>query len=149
MMKKLFVGFILSFLFVSVTFAQENDKYKESLQKMMILSGSEESYKMAITQMMTMFKQQKPDVPANIWDELEAEFLKTSLTDLVDMLTPVYKKHLTLEDVKGMISFYETPLGKKFALKTPLIMQESMQVGQQWGMKIGQEFAKKMAEKGY
>jgi hypothetical protein len=48
-----------------------------------------------------------------------------------------------------IIEFYQTPVGKKYAEKTPLIMQESMQVGQQWGMKIGQEFQNKLQEQGY
>ena len=29
-----------------------------------------------------------------------------------------------------------------------MILQESMQIGQQWGMKIGQDFANKMKKKG-
>ncbi|MEC8831971.1 MAG: DUF2059 domain-containing protein [Bacteroidota bacterium] len=48
-----------------------------------------------------------------------------------------------------MIQFFETPVGKKYAASTPLILQESMQVGQQWGMKIGQDFQRKLQEKGY
>ena len=48
-----------------------------------------------------------------------------------------------------MIKFYETPIGKKFAQNTPLIMQESMQVGQQWGAKIFNDFETKMKAKGY
>jgi hypothetical protein len=80
---------------------------------------------------------------------LEKEFLKTSLDDLVDMLVPVYSKHLTLDDLQKIIDFYQTPAGKKYAEKTPLIMQESMQIGQQWGMKIGQKFQEKLQEKGY
>jgi hypothetical protein len=71
------------------------------------------------------------------------------MTDLVKMLVPVYKKHLTLADVEGLITFYKSPVGQKFAKKTPMITQESMQIGQQWGMVIGQKFADKMKEKGY
>ena len=65
------------------------------------------------------------------------------------MLVPVYLKYMTKEDLEEMIKFYQTPVGSKFAKSTPLIMQESMQVGQKWGMKIGEDFKKKMKEKGY
>ena len=56
---------------------------------------------------------------------------------------------MTLEDLKEIIRFYQTPVGQKFAKSTPLIMQESMQIGQQWGMKLGLEITKKLEEKGY
>jgi hypothetical protein len=99
--------------------------------------------------MFTMFKEQYASVKEETWVSLEAEFKNTSINDLIELLTPTYQKHLTLEEIKGLIEFYETPVGKKYAQKSPLIMQESMQIGQQWGMKIGEEFAKKMKDKGY
>ncbi|MFZ1805726.1 MAG: DUF2059 domain-containing protein, partial [Cyclobacteriaceae bacterium] len=102
-----------------------------------------------ISQMFTMFKQQFSTVDEETWTSFETEFKNVSINELEDLLVPIYQKHMTIEDLKELIKFYETPVGKKFALKTPLIVQESMQVGQQWGMKIGQDFAKKMKEKGY
>lgn len=99
--------------------------------------------------MLNMQKQQHPNVSTEIWIELEKEFFKTSMDDLVTMLVPVYKKHMTKTDLVGLIKFYKSPVGKKFAEKTPLITQESIQVGQQWGMKIGQAFQAKMKAKGY
>ena len=104
-------------------------------------------YKSAINQMFVMFKSQK-DVPAEVWNDLEKEFLNTSMNELVEMLAPVYAKHLTKKDLEDLIQFYNTPVGKKFAQKSPFIMQESMQVGQQWGMKIGNDFQTKLKEKG-
>ncbi len=148
-MKRILFSLILAMIVCVFSYGQTDAEYKSTLKEMMLLSGSEETYQMAIKQMMTMLKQQKSEVPASVWDELEVEFLKTSLNELVDMLTPVYQKHLTLEDIKGLIEFYKSPLGEKFAEKTPLITQESMQAGQQWGMKISQEFTKKLSEKGY
>lgn len=148
-MKKIISTLSFLLLFATLSFAQEDKAYKETLQTMFKLSGSEETYQVAITQMFTMFKQQYTNVDVKTWTELEAEFKKTSMTDLVELLVPIYKKHLTIDDVKELIKFYETPIGKKFATKTPLIMQGSMEVGQQWGMKIGEELAKKMKQKGY
>jgi uncharacterized protein len=83
------------------------------------------------------------------WSGFEKEFSKTSMDELVDMLAPVYQKHMTENDLKKIIEFYQTPVGKKYAEKTPVIMQESMQVGQQWGMKMGQAFQDKLKARGY
>jgi hypothetical protein len=147
-MKKLIV--VVSVLIISLgeTFGQV-DSYKVTLKKMLEVAGTETTFKVAIKQMFDMFKQQKTNVPDSIWVEFEKEFSKTSMNDLVDMLSPVYQKHMTETDLMKIIEFYQTPFGRKYAEKTPFIMQESMQVGQQWGMKIGQTFQDKLKEQGY
>lgn len=68
---------------------------------------------------------------------------------LINMILPVYQKHLTEADLKGIIAFYETPVGKKYAEKTLLITQESMLAGQEWGKKIGEKVTDKLRDKGY
>ena len=137
-------------LIISLTaFGQADKEYSKTLKKMFEVSGTEVSYQAAIKQMFSMFKQQYSSVESDVWGDLEKEISKTSLNELTEMLVPVYSKYMTLEDLQELIKFYETPVGKKFAKNTPLIMQESMQIGQQWGMQIGQEFEKKMKEKGY
>ena len=147
-MKKNLIVLILLVCASTFSFAQANSEYSKSLKKMFEVSGTEESYKAAIKQMVGMFKTQYAEVDKATWDELEKEFLKTSLNDLVDMLIPVYMKYLTLDDIKALITFYQTPVGQKYAKNTPLIMQESMEVGQQWGMQIGQKLQEKMEKKG-
>jgi len=147
-MKKISILFILIILSVTTTFAQQNNnEYKKAIQKMISVSGSEKTYTVAINQMITMMKKQKSNVPAEFWDKMAVEYSKTSMTDLIDMLVPIYQKHLTLSEINQMIAFYESPIGKKFAAKTPLIMQESMQVGQQWGMKISQKMLAELKNK--
>lgn len=139
--------FVFSLCSSAFVFGQTTD-YKATLKKMFEVSGSEAAYKSGIAQMFAMFKQSQ-EVPPTVMKELEQEFMKTSMDDLVDMLVPVYEKHLTRDDLLKLIEFYQTPAGAKFAKKTPLIMQESMQIGQAWGMQIGQEFEKRLKEKGY
>jgi hypothetical protein len=148
-MKKIISILTFSLAFFAFSFGQTNDDYSKTLKEMFKVSGSEESYQAAIKQMFVMFKQQKTNVDAKIWDEFENEFSKTSINDLADMLTPVYIQYMNLEDLKELIKFYQTPVGKKFAKSTPMIMQESMQIGQQWGMKLGEDITKKLQEKGY
>ena len=147
-MKRFPLVLVFALCFAIDLFGQAETEYKQTLKKMFEVSGSEAAYKSAISQMFAMFKQSQ-QVPANVMAELEQDFMKTSMDELVDMLAPVYHKHMTRDDLMKLIEFYETPVGVKFAQKTPLIMQESMQIGQEWGMKIGQEFEKRLKEKGY
>lgn len=61
-----------------------------------------------------------------------------------EMLIPVYAQHFTEQDINGLIKFYKTPLGKKLLEKQPLIMQDSMIVGQQWGQEMNTLLQKEM-----
>src|SRR5688572_20433511 len=117
-MKTLLISFTVLLCSAGLSFAQSDARYQSTLKKMFEVSGSEEAYKSAIRQMFVMFKQNK-DVPEQIWIDLEKEFLLASMDELVVMLTPVYEKHLTLADLLKLIEFYQTPVGVKFAQKTP------------------------------
>lgn len=148
MKKFLIISFVLLLSF-NLSFAQSSNTYRSTLKTMLEVAGTEATFKTAIKQMFVMIKQQKSNVPANVWTELEKEFSSVSLNDLLDMFTPVYQKYLTEADLLKIIEFYQTPTGKKFAEKTPFLTQESMQVGQEWGRKIGQQLTEKLKAKGY
>lgn len=143
---------ILTVLLAFVTtfsFCQENNSYRSSLTKLLQVSGSEAAYKGALSQMISMFKQQQSSVPNEFWEEFSIEINKNAINRVVDLILPIYQKHLTEADLQGVIAFYETPVGKKFAEKTPLITQESMIAGQEWGKQIGQKVVDKLKAKGY
>lgn len=146
-MKRLLIllafGFVLT---IQTSYAQSKEAYKKALLEMFTASGSDEAYKSAIKQMMSMFKDNYKDVPANFWKEAESEMLKSSIEDLAELLVPVYEKYLTIADLQEMTKFYNTPVGKKYAQSTGPIMQESMKVGEAWGRKIGEQIAKKISE---
>lgn len=139
----------LTLSWATCTLAQSDDEYAQALQKMIEVSGGEDSYKVVIHQFTEMYKEQYPEIDAKFWKEFEKEFQLAAMNDLVVLLVPVYQKHLTLEDLNDIIAFYQTRAGKKFADKLPMILKDSMEVGAQWGAVIGERFARKMQEKGY
>ena len=147
-MKTYFISALVCLMSV-MSWGQVEEGYEDTLKKMFEVSGTEAAYQSTIKQIVGMYKSQKSDVPADAWDSLEKEFLAMSLNDLTKMLVPVYSKHLTKNDLEELIAFYQTEVGTKFANSTPAIMQESMQVGQQWGMELGKRFNEKMSEQGY
>jgi hypothetical protein len=57
----------------------------------------------------------------------------------VNLLVPIYDKHWTDEDVKGLILFYETPLGQKMITVLPQVMAESQEAGRKWGESLGHD----------
>lgn len=144
MKKVILIAVSLLLLSASISFAKVTKEYTATLKTLFESSGTMEAYKAAVKQMLEILRAQNPDIDDNTWAGIEKEFLEVSLNDLIDMLAPVYEKHLTITDLKEIIKFYQTPAGKKYASKTPLITQESMQVGAEWGRKVGQKFAEKL-----
>jgi hypothetical protein len=149
MIKKAFCALALLLFLASAGYSQQSNTYKQTLIKMMEVSGSAQTFKASIDGMIKIFKSQKPDVPQEVWTEFEDTFVKSASLELVDMLLPVYQNHMTEADLKNLIIFYQTPTGKRFAEKSPLIIRDSMQVGQEWGARLGQVFAERLKEKGY
>ena len=82
--------------------------------------------------------------PGNYRDKLVDLFLakfrsKTDPQHLVDMAVPIYDKHLSHEEIKGLIDFYQTPLGKKTITELPAITSEMQAKGREWGESVGRD----------
>jgi uncharacterized protein len=58
---------------------------------------------------------------------------------LVALIVPIYDKYYTADEIKGLIKFYESPLGKKMASALPSILSESQQAGGKWGQELGRQ----------
>lgn len=125
------------------------DAYTQKVKEYLDASGTLEAFKVVMPAMLKNFKEAYPQVPAEFWDEASKEFSDAAISDLVTMLAPVYKNHLTIEDLNEFIKFYHSPSGKKLAQNTTAISMESMQVGQDWGRKIGEKVVARLKEKGY
>jgi hypothetical protein len=59
---------------------------------------------------------------------------------LMDQIAGLYAAELTLDELNGIVGFYKSPIGAKFAAVQPGIMRQSMVLGQRWGQQIGIEF---------
>jgi hypothetical protein len=51
----------------------------------------------------------------------------------VAQIIPVYHRYFSAEEIKGMIAFYSTDLGRKAISAMPGLMSESMMIGQKMG----------------
>jgi uncharacterized protein len=114
---------------------------RQDIRKLLELTGSAEVGIQVMSQMVETFKQTAPGVPEEFWTELMKEVDPESM---IALIVPIYEKHLTHEDVRGLIAFYETPLGRKVTDVLPAIAQESMEAGQRWGLEIAQKVQTKL-----
>ena len=148
-MKKALIILALIVVCANLQAQAQTSSYNVTLKKYMEASGSIGAFKSAVTGMLGNFKTMNSSVPGEVWKEFETELLATSVDDLVNMLAPVYEKHMTENDLNEVIKFYNSPVGKKLAEKTPAITEESMQAGQAWGQAVAQKVMQKLKEKGY
>ncbi len=64
---------------------------------------------------------------------------KLDTQKLVDLAVPIYDKYFSDEDIKGLIQFYQTPLGQKTVNALPQLTAELTETGQQLGGTMARE----------
>lgn len=143
-MKKLTITFLLSG-FIFFGYSQDTPK-NQNIKTLLEMTGSGKLGVQVIQNMLTSFKQNFSNVPEEFWNNFMKE---VNPEMLITMIIPIYDKYYTEEDIKKMIEFYQSPVGKKVISTLPQVMQESTQVGQIWGKEIAKKVHDNLKEKGY
>lgn len=68
------------------------------------------------------------------------------IAKLVDDIAMVYARNFTVDEMRRVTAFYREPVGQKFLDKMPVITQESMLAGQEFGRSVALELQKRMVE---
>ena len=92
-------------------------------------------------------RQTHPQIPPRALDFLPEEVgavFDANVGAFLSAMIPVYHRYFTAEEVKGMIAFYSTDLGRKAISAMPGLMSESMAIGQQWGQSLGPAIAERV-----
>ena len=113
------------------------------IRKLMTLDGSVE---LAFIMVNTYYKNMQakyPQTPATFWEGAQETM---SPFHLLERLTAIYDKYLTHAEIKSLIQFYQTPLGKKLVQMSPKINAESMQITNLWGYQVSQILERKLKE---
>ncbi len=143
---RLYIAWVLTFSVLAFGAAgQEGEKSTEEVARELLeVSGAGQMGLQVMQQMLASFKSTMPDVPQEFWDEFIRD---VDPDELVKLVIPIYVKHLTKEEMEAAIAFYKTPAGQAILAKLPMIMQESMTAGQQWGMQLAAEVQRRLQEK--
>lgn len=87
-----------------------------------------------------------PDIPAGFLEQVQVK-VREKLPQLIDLLVPLYDRHLTLEELNGLIDFLRTPLGQRFVSLQMELADETAQLGERWGMMLAAEVLMDLAKK--
>jgi uncharacterized protein len=121
----------------------EKDKL---VRELIALTGSDQIGMQVLDAMLQQFQAAFKAVPAEYWVKLRQGF---KAEELVDLVVPIYAKNFSTSELKELIGFYQTPIGKKVIKTLPTIAGESMSAGQAWGQKKAAEILEQLKRDGY
>jgi hypothetical protein len=118
----------------AATRAQDSDdsdaKAREKkVRALLKINGTAEISKQQFDMMCDMFSA-NPQIPAGFVPKFK-ELAKPQ--DLVDLVVPIYAKHLDDDMIKALNDFYSSEQGKKFAKAQVGIAKDSQKAGEKWG----------------
>ena len=132
---------ILTFAFLLAMqfgFSQADEAYKKEVLKLVEMSETATQIKLAKSQILSMIPEAK-----------HAEFTKdfdATLPALYDKMTTSYMEVYSKEDIKAMIAFYESPVGKKITAKSGDLSAKTSEIGKEWGEGLQAMVMKYMGE---
>lgn len=155
-MKKLSAAFLALFLSVSTAMAQADtiqDKsvgeYRTVLEQLLEVSGTKTALGAHFPRIIQTLRDLLPDVPDEVIVRMENKFRDLFFKDIMELYAPVYMRYMTIDEIKELIVFYNTPLGRKVAMTQPSISVDLAKAGRQAGENIAKEVLKELAAEGY
>lgn len=131
-MKKLL--FVVAFAFAA-NFATAQDA-KSDVKKMMLLTGSNSQMEMAKKQVSGMIPADKKEAFLKEFDEVMKPFQEKQ--------EKFYQTEFTADEIKQLIKFYESPLGKKYTEKNVKLSEQNMAASQEMMMQMQELMSKYM-----
>lgn len=114
---------------------------------------------MFIEQMSQALKKALPDIPEGAFEIIQEEVHAVINEEMQkpegmqNQVRLLYHRHFTHSEIKGIINFYETPLGQKVVQMMPVLTREGMEIGKELGQKvvpvINDRVMKRLREEGY
>lgn len=107
---------------------------KAEIRKLLDLTGTVKLVDQMKKQMFAAFRERAKMLPDEFWTRLDKDM---DAQQLVTKLMPIYDKYYSLDDLKAVNAFYQTPAGQHLLQSQPLILKDSMAIGQEWGREAG------------
>lgn len=141
-MKRFALAVLVLLLFASISFAQQNPSdapaSKEDIEKYLDVMHARDMMKTMMDAMTKQLHQmtheqlkKQPNLPPDAearMDKMMDDMLKDfPIEDVLQVMIPVYQKHLTKGDVQVLTAFYSGPTGQKVLKEMPAITAEAMQ----------------------
>lgn len=93
-----------------------------------------------------MFGQTNPDLLGPLGEvtaSLQKEF-EAKRSEVVDGIARAYAARFTEAELKELVTFYNSPTGKKFVTTLPAVLQDSFERMQAWSTKLSEEMVERV-----
>ena len=111
---------------------------RKEIEKYLHLIRATDNMNQMIALILTQIKSNMHKVPDRIWYQFTN---KNNPNEIIEKIIPLYDKYYTLEDLKAINSFIESPVGQKMVSTDPKITKESFAIGQEWGKNLARQIA--------
>ncbi|MGM0634851.1 MAG: DUF2059 domain-containing protein [Bacteroidota bacterium] len=124
-MKKVIL--ILSLLIASYGFAQENSAFKKDAEKLVEINSMGQ-FEAAIDPLVKMIPEENKEAFMkeidSVFDEMKAEMVTLQM------------EYFTHKEIKEILKFYDTKVGKKMREVQPTLTKKGMEIGQRMAPKM-------------
>jgi hypothetical protein len=124
----------------------------ETARQIIALKGGDNIFNVlipgVIEQGKYMFEQQNPNLGKELRDvanKLRTDFAARQ-AELNSEVARIYARHFTEKEIKDILTFYQSPLGRKLIAEEPKALDSSMTFAQEWARTLSDEVVRKMRE---
>lgn len=119
--------------------AQAPDAARVTLARRVLdASGTVETIAAAMRANLPAQRSANPQIPAEFWTRFESRIVQ-DMPQLLDSIAVLYAAKFTQQELSGLLTFYQSPTGRRLRTLQPSLVTESSAIGQRWGMRIGAE----------
>ena len=101
-----------------------------------------------IEQAKILYLQQDPALAKDL-NEIAAKMrtdLSPRFSELTNEVATLYASHFTEDELKQILKFYQSPVGKKLLSQQTIVVDASMKFAQTWANKLSDEVVAKMRD---
>jgi hypothetical protein len=127
---------LIALLFTAPTFAQETTPEREAAERLVELFQLDKTFEATMEQVtqaslemidsMEGDEEAKAAAKAGMQESFGVVFEEFSWDRIKPLFTDIYAEVFTVEELEGLIEFYESPIGQKFIAKQPELAAASM-----------------------
>ena len=114
-------------------------------REVVLASGATRSFEGVIPgilgQSLSVFVQQNPDLQKELTESIKtiAPSFEKRASEIVDIIARVYATRFSEAEMKELLTFYRSAVGKKFVSVLPNVLEESFVKTQEWGGRLSEE----------
>lgn len=138
-----------------LTAARQAEKQADIKRLMDITSGGNMATQFADSASQQLFRairSSHPDFPERAQPIINRELLAifsdkiSAQGGLMDQIVPVYDKHFTHAEIRELLRFYQTPVGRKTVASMPKVLGETIQIRLRWAQALGPEVDRRVGD---